>query len=59
MKTRLTGIAALEAVAIVLFLVFIFPFFIVIVNSAKTPFEITQSPLSPPAQWLKIFRTLR
>lgn len=43
-----------EILGIVLFLIFLFPFFIVIVNAAKTPFEITQSPLSLPTHWVKI-----
>jgi raffinose/stachyose/melibiose transport system permease protein len=43
-----------EVLAVVLFLLFLFPFFIVLVNSAKTPFEITQSPLSLPTDWMKI-----
>jgi len=53
-KTRRSGLVALEIVAILLFLVFLFPFFIVIVNAAKTPFEITQSPLTFPERWGKI-----
>jgi raffinose/stachyose/melibiose transport system permease protein len=43
-----------EALAAVLFLVFLFPFFIVLINSGKTPFEITQSPLTFPSDWTKI-----
>ena len=51
-RTRI--LVAPEILAIVLFLVFLFPFFIVVVNSAKTPFEITQSPLTLPTDWMKI-----
>jgi raffinose/stachyose/melibiose transport system permease protein len=47
-----------EILAILLFVVFLFPFFIVIVNSAKTPFEITQNPLTLPGQWLKIAQNM-
>ncbi|MGA2613198.1 MAG: carbohydrate ABC transporter permease [Spirochaetia bacterium] len=43
-----------EIVAVILFLLFLFPFFIVVINSAKTPFEITQSPLTFPSDWGKI-----
>ncbi len=43
-----------EIVSVVLFLLFLFPFFIVIVNAGKTPFQITQSPLSLPTDWMKI-----
>jgi len=53
-KTRNPGLVVLEILAIVLFLLFLFPFFIVVVNSAKSPFEITQSPLTLPAEWKKI-----
>jgi raffinose/stachyose/melibiose transport system permease protein len=55
MRTRRVGVAALEVLAVALFLAFLFPFFIVIVNSAKAPFDITQSPLSLPEHWGKIF----
>ncbi len=47
-----------EIVAILLFLVFLFPFFIVLVNSAKAPFEITQHPLSLPTDWAQILRNM-
>jgi len=53
-KTRRSGLVALEVLAVLLFLAFLFPFFIVLVNSAKTPFEITQSPLSFPARWRNV-----
>jgi raffinose/stachyose/melibiose transport system permease protein len=57
-KKRSTRLIALEIVAGVLFLAFLFPFFIVLVNAAKTPFEITQSPLTFPADWVKILRNM-
>jgi raffinose/stachyose/melibiose transport system permease protein len=57
-QRRRTGIILLEVFAILLFLVFLFPFFIVIVNAAKSPFEITQSPLSFPSQWKKIIENV-
>jgi raffinose/stachyose/melibiose transport system permease protein len=43
-----------EILGILLFLAFLFPFFIVVVNAAKSPFEITQNPLSLPTEWGKI-----
>ena len=58
MSNRSAGLVALEVLAIVLFLLFLFPFFIVVVNSAKTPFEITQSPLSLPGAWVKILQNM-
>ena len=59
MTTRRTArLAALEIAAVVPFLLFLFPFFIVVVNSAKAPFEITQSPLTLPDDWGKILRNM-
>ncbi len=58
MKTRRTGLVYLEILAIVLFLIFLFPFLIVLANSAKAPFEITQSPLSLPTNWGKILENM-
>ena len=45
MIKRKYGLYGLEAVAIVLFLLVLFPFFMVLINAAKSPFEITQNPL--------------
>jgi raffinose/stachyose/melibiose transport system permease protein len=47
-----------EVVAVLLFLVFLFPFFIVLINSAKAPFEITQNPLGLPGDWSKIAQNM-
>jgi raffinose/stachyose/melibiose transport system permease protein len=43
-----------EILAVLLFLVFLFPFFIVLINSGKAPFDITNKPLALPSDWLKI-----
>jgi raffinose/stachyose/melibiose transport system permease protein len=48
----------LEILAVVIFLGFLFPFFIVLVNAAKDPFIITQTPLSMPSDWLRIFQNM-
>ena len=59
MTTRRTArLVAPEIVAVVLFLFFLFPFFIIVVNSAKTPFEITQNPLTLPTDWGKILQNM-
>ena len=59
MTTRRTArLVVPEIVAVVLFLLFLFPFFIVVVNSAKTPFEITQNPLTLPTDWGKILQNM-
>jgi raffinose/stachyose/melibiose transport system permease protein len=47
-----------EILAILLFLVFLFPFLLVVVNAAKSPFEITTSPLTLPSDWLQILRNM-
>lgn len=47
-----------EILAILLFLLFLFPFFLVVVNAAKSPFEITSSPLALPSDWLQILRNM-
>lgn len=48
----------LEIIAIILFIAFLFPFMIVVVNSAKEAFEITQAPMSLPDDWSQIFRNM-
>lgn len=55
---RTARLVASEIVTVVLFLIFLFPFFIVVVNSAKTPFEITQNPLTLPSEWGKILQNM-
>jgi raffinose/stachyose/melibiose transport system permease protein len=48
------GLVLLEVVAVVLFLVFLSPFFLVLINSAKTAFEVTNSPMALPDNWLNL-----
>ncbi|MGB4254645.1 MAG: carbohydrate ABC transporter permease, partial [Rectinema sp.] len=40
-----------EILTIILFVLFLFPFFLVLINSAKTSFEVTQYPLAWPKKW--------
>jgi raffinose/stachyose/melibiose transport system permease protein len=47
-----------EIGSILLFLVFLFPFFLVLINAGKTPFEITQNPLQLPKDWANIPRNI-
>ena len=59
MKHRAAGrLLAPEILAIILFLLFLLPFLIVVMNAGKSPFEITQNPLSLPSDWLKIFQNM-
>jgi len=41
-----------------LFMLFMAPFYLVIINSAKTAFEVTQYPLALPDQWSNIGRNI-
>ena len=45
-----------EVATLVLFIAFLFPFFLVLINSAKTAFEVTQYPLAMPADWGNIVK---
>ena len=58
MKRARTSTVALEVLSAALFLVFLFPFFLVLINSAKGSFEITQYPMSLPTDWMNIFKNV-
>lgn len=47
-----------EAATLALFLAFLFPFFLVLINSAKTAFEVTQYPLVMPKSWGTLFKNV-
>ena len=57
MKTTRRPIA-LEIITALLFLAFLFPFFIVLINSAKDAFQITINPLGMPEDWTQIGRNM-
>lgn len=48
----------LEILAIILLLIFLFPFFLVVINSAKDSASIILSPLSQPKKWSQLFTNL-
>lgn len=48
----------LEIFTAILFLVFLYPFLIVIINSAKGPYEVTQFPMAAPDDWSMIFKNV-
>ena len=52
------GTWGLELLTLAGFLVVLFPFYIVLVSSAKTPFEITQNPLGFPSDWGNLIRNI-
>ncbi len=59
MKARSSaGLIGAEFLAALLFIVFLFPFFIVLINAGKAPVAITQSPLTFPEDWTKILRNM-
>ena len=53
------GAFALETVGILLFLLFMTPFLMVLLNSAKTAKEIIYSPVSLPTNWSQIFTNIK
>lgn len=58
MRKLKLGTWGLEIVTALIFLAVLFPFYIVLISSAKTPFEITQSPLGLPADWSNLWNNL-
>ncbi len=58
MKKLKAGTLPLEIFTALLFVLFLIPFGIVLINSAKSPFEITSSPMSMPSDWSNIFRNI-
>lgn len=58
MTARKIATLMAEIVTLVLFIVFLFPFFLVLINSAKTAFEVTQFPLMMPSNWVTIAKNV-
>jgi raffinose/stachyose/melibiose transport system permease protein len=58
MTKRKFSLFFLELLGILLFLAVLFPFFIVLISSAKDPFEITQHPLALPADWSNLWKNV-
>lgn len=49
----------ITAVTVLLFLLTLFPFFIVIINSAKSSLEIITNPISFPDKWSQLFTNIK
>ena len=49
---------ALEVATAILFLLFLFPILLVLINSGKDSFTITSEPLALPGDFLQIFRNM-
>lgn len=57
-KKKVTN-TILLIITIIMFMFTIFPFFIVIINSAKASLEIMTDPLSMPASWGQLFENVK
>lgn len=58
MKTKKTGVWILEIVTAIFFLACLIPFYMVLINSAKGPFEVTSAPLKLPENWGNIWKNV-
>ena len=57
-KKKVVGII-LTIITLILFLLTMFPFFIVVINSAKASLEIIMDPLKRPDDWGQLFRNMK
>ncbi|MCX7951875.1 MAG: carbohydrate ABC transporter permease [Clostridiales bacterium] len=57
-KKRLTEVL-LQILTLALFLITIFPFFIVVINSAKSSLEIVTNPIKFPDKWAQLFSNIK
>ena len=58
-KTRHTGVVVLEILTALLFLLFMIPFFIVLINSAKTSAEIVNNAIALPSNIGQLFTNIK
>lgn len=58
MSNRRLGVFIAEVVTAIVFILFMFPFYLVLINSAKTAFEVTQYPLAWPDTWNNILANI-
>lgn len=58
MIIRKRNLTLLEILTAFIFLLFIFPFFILVINSAKDSFSITQYPMAWPENWSMILKNM-
>lgn len=57
-KRKITRIL-LTVITVVLFLITLFPFFIVVINSAKASLEIVTDPIAFPEKWSQLFENIK
>ena len=51
--------SVLEIITFILFLLYLFPFFIVLINSAKSAVDVTQAPMALPTDWSMIVKNMQ
>ncbi|MEA1975984.1 MAG: carbohydrate ABC transporter permease [Bacillota bacterium] len=60
MKTKKKWVSfSITAITLILFLITMFPFFVVIINSAKASLEIIMNPVQMPKDWSQLFRNIK
>lgn len=59
MTVRRNSLILLEAITIIVFIVFVLPFVLLIINSAKDSFSITQYPMAWPKNWGMLFKNIK
>lgn len=59
MKTHKIHLVLLEILGIILFLLFLAPFFIVVINAAKTSNDIIRNPIGLPSDWSLLFSNIK
>jgi len=59
MKRRNAGVLAVEFLTAILFLIFLLPLLLILINAAKASFAVTQFPVALPTDWGVIFRNIR
>ncbi|OPL09018.1 MAG: sugar ABC transporter permease [delta proteobacterium ML8_F1] len=59
MTSKKIALIIITAVTVVLFLLTMFPFFIVVINSAKASLEIIVDPIGMPQKWSQILVNIR
>jgi len=58
MKSRSFGALVVETFTAVLFLLFLVPFALIVINAAKDSFSVTQFPMALPKNWGTIFKNM-
>ncbi len=52
------GLHTLEIVMIFIFLLYFYPFLLVLINASKAPFQVTSNPLEIPSNWSLLFKNI-